>query len=130
MIRDLIPWSTLTRLGTIPAMRVIRRPLVVGEVTVPVGAIFDPELFPLQIRKLRLRQFYEQHRLEPVDAPADSRQFYREQLARTQGQEAPIAPITPVASRIIADLPAVEVPVDQKSPARIRAGEPKGKRVK
>lgn len=109
MIHELIPWNTLTRLGTIPALKVARRPLVVGEVTVPVGATLDPELFPPQIRRERLRQFYEMRRLELVNPPADSRQYYREQLARMQGQEAPIAPIQPVASRIVADLPSIEV---------------------
>ena len=110
MIRELLPWRTLTRMG-IPALKVARRPLVIGEVTIPVGTAFNPELFPLQIRAERLRQFYEARLLEPVDAPTDSRQFYREQLARAQGQEVPVAPIQPVASRIVADLPAVEVPV-------------------
>jgi hypothetical protein len=110
MIHQLLPWRTLTRMG-IPALKVARRPLVIGEVTIPVGTAFNPELFPLQIRAERLRQFYEARLLEPVDAPTDSRQFYREQLARAQGQEVPVAPIQPVASRIVADLPAVEVPV-------------------
>jgi len=110
MIHQLLPWRTLTRMG-IPALKVARRPLVIGEITIPVGTAFNPELFPLQIRAERLRQFYEARLLEPVDAPTDSRQFYREQLARAQGQEVPVAPIQPVASRIVADLPAVEVPV-------------------
>jgi hypothetical protein len=112
MIHELIPWRTLTRLG-VPPLKAARRPMVVGEVTVPVGATFNPELFPLRIRAERLRQFYEMRLLEPVDAPPNSRQFYLEQLKRMQGQEVPIAPIQPVASRIVADvdLPAIEIPV-------------------
>ena len=120
MIRDLIPWSALTRLG-IPPLKVSRRDLVLGEVIVPVGETFDPELLPMEIRRLRLRQFYEQRLLEPVDAPPDSRQFYIEQLARMQGHETPITPISPVASRIVADLPSIDVP-DLDSPKR----KPKG----
>jgi hypothetical protein len=111
MIHDLIPWRTLTRTG-IPALKVTRRQIVLGEVIVPVGETLDPELLPLQIRRERLRQFYEQRLLEPVSAPKDSRQFYREQLARAQGQEVPITPIQPVASQIVADLPAIEVEVE------------------
>ena len=90
------PWG-------IPALKVTRRDLVLGEVIVPVGEVLDPELLPLQVRRQRLRQFYEQRRLEPVDAPADSLQFYRE---RALGMETPIAPIQPVASQIVADDPA------------------------
>jgi hypothetical protein len=121
MIRDLIPWNTLTRTG-IPPLKVSRRDLVLGEVIVPVGETLDPELLPMQIRRERLRQFYEQRRLEPVNPPADSRQFFREQLARAQGQEVPITPLQPVASQIVADLPAVEVP-DLDYPAKRK---PKG----
>jgi len=110
MIHQLLPWRTLTRMG-IPALKVARRPLVIGEVTIPVGTAFNPELFPLQIRAERLRQFYEA-RLPGIGGRIYRfQQFYREQLARAQGQEVPVAPIQPVASRIVADLPAVEVPV-------------------
>jgi hypothetical protein len=124
MIRALIPWNVLTRDG-IPALKVARRPFAVGEVgeaELPVGALFDPELFPPQIRKTRLRQFYEQRRLEPVDAPKDSRQFYLERQARLRGETLPIAPVTPVASRIVADLPSVPVAASQGRP------KPKGAR--
>lgn len=110
MIHELIPWRTLTRLG-VPPMKVARRPLVMGEVTIPVGAVLNPEVLPERIRAERLRQFYEMRLLEPVDAPANSRQFYLEQLKRMHGQETPITPIQPVASQVVADLPAIEVPV-------------------
>jgi hypothetical protein len=126
MIRDLIPWNQLTRMG-VPALKVTRRPLVLGEVIVPVGETLDPELLPLHIRQQRLRQFYEQRLLEPVDAPPDSRQFYREQLARMHGHEIPVTPVTPVATRIVADnlpLPSVDVPVPESDPAARR--KPKG----
>ena len=85
-------------------MKVIRRPLVLGEVSVPVGQALDPELIPAQIRKTRLRQFYEQRLIEPVDAPTNSRQWYREQLARKQGAVTAetVEPVTPVASQIMA----------------------------
>ena len=108
MIRALIPWRLLTKYG-IPPLKVARRPLEVGEVVVPVGEAFDPELFPLGLRNQRLRQYYEQHRLEPVNA-VEPRKFYLDQrLRHGQGMEAPITPVTPVASRIVADLPAVPV---------------------
>jgi hypothetical protein len=121
VIRELIPWSQLTRTG-IPALKVVRRAIDVGEVTVQVGETFNPELFPAQIRRERLRQFYEQRRLEPVDPPPDSQQFYRERFDRMQLQ-APIAPITPVASQIVAeDLPSLDVPVTEEPSKR----KPKG----
>ena len=119
MIHQLIPWFQLTRTG-IPAMKVARRPLTLGEVTVPVGAPLDPELIPLAIRKQRLRQFYEQRRLEPVDPLPTSQQYYRERFEQMHGgQEAVIEPITPVASQIVAgDLPTVDVPVVEETPRR------------
>lgn len=120
MIHELLPWRTLTRSGAIPAMKVIRRDLVLGEVTIPVGQTLDPEVFPPNIRRERLRQFYEQRRLEPVDAPANSRQWYREQFARKRGEIAAdtVEPITPVASQVVAGLPALEVPVEADEPKR------------
>ncbi|HEY6272623.1 MAG TPA: hypothetical protein VIX19_11605 [Terriglobales bacterium] len=108
MIHQLIPWNILTRTGVIPPLKVARRDLVLGEVIIPVGTTVDPEVFPLQIRRQRLRQFYEMRLLELVDPPRDSRQFYRERQA-PEPVEPPIAPVTPVASRIVADLPGVDV---------------------
>ena len=75
--------------------------MVFGDHTLSVGAAVDPELFQPMIRIERLRQFYEQRRLEPF------------------GQDLP-APIRPVASQIIAtheeaDLPAVEIPVEESA---------------
>ena len=122
MIHELVPWNVLTRTG-IPALKVARRPMKLGEATVQVGETLDPELFPLQIRKERLRQFYEARLLEPVNPPVNSRQFYREQRAAQRGdpttlaeifrKEEELKPITPVASHIVAgDLPSIEVPVE------------------
>lgn len=128
MIHQLIPWFQLTRTG-IPALKVTRRPLVVGEVTIAVGQTLDPEIFPLAIRQQRLRQFYEMRRLEPVDPGPDSQQYYRERFMRLHGggQEAPIEPIMPVASQVVAGgLPAVEVPVAEE-PHRPKP-KPKGAR--
>jgi hypothetical protein len=134
MIYELVPWRQLTRAG-IPPLKVARRPLVVGEVSVGVGETFSPELFPLQIRAERLRQFYEQRRLEPVDPPPNSRQYYREVFDRVHGHsgdptilaEIPVTPVTPVATRIVADLPSVEVPVmPAKSRPVMAKPKPKG----
>lgn len=128
MIHELIPWRTLTR-ASIPPLKVVRRPLVLGEVTIPVGATLDPEVLPPQVRKERLRQFYEARLLEPVDAPTNSRQFYREQLERSQGLEPPIAPITPVAAAIVAGLPSVDAPpVASFKPKPKSKSRPKGRR--
>ena len=110
MIRELTPWTQLTRNG-IPPLRVIRRPLVFTDRTVEIGEVVDPELFPAQIRRERLRQFYEMRRLEPVTPLPDSRQYYREREAAALAEQ-PVTPITPVASRIVASLPEVEVPVE------------------
>lgn len=117
IVRELIPWPQLTRTG-IPALRVCRRPIEAGEVTVPVGATLNPEVFPPQIRAQRLRQFYEQRRLEPVHAPVGTRQYYRELQAREQAENAVIEPITPVAAHIVAEeLPAVPV-AEEATPER------------
>ncbi|HEY1898130.1 MAG TPA: hypothetical protein VGG62_17755 [Terracidiphilus sp.] len=110
MIHSLMPWHTLTRDG-IPPLKVARRPFEIGEVTVPVGETLNPELFPLDIRGTRLRQFYEQRLLEPVDPQRTMQQYYREEFRRMHGgQEAVIEPIAPVASEIVAGLPAVDAP--------------------
>jgi hypothetical protein len=131
MIHSLIPWRTLTRDG-IPPLKVARRPLTAGEVTVPVGEQFNPELFPHAIRAERLRQFYEQRRLEPVEGTLTLREHYLKQLERRKAQASgeTIAPITPVASEIVAGLPTVEAPVEEPrpSPARMPKPKPKGKR--
>lgn len=125
MIHELLPWRTLTRMG-VPPLKVRRRPLAVGEVTVAVGAILDPELFPAQIRAQRLRQFYEQRRLEPATPVVGTRQYHCEQ------QAALVAPVVPVASRIVAeDLPAVEVPVEESADDAVKEEEtarPKARR--
>ena len=134
MIHALTPWRLLTRNG-IPAFKVMRRPLALGEVTLPVGAALDPELIPHHIRDRRLRQFYEQHRLEPVEPQPDTQQYYRERFERLHGGGAqPIEPITPVATRVVADsitegtflagVPSVDVPVAEEPPRP----KPKGKR--
>jgi hypothetical protein len=118
MIHQLVPWTRLTRTG-IPALKVARRPLTVGGVIVQVGQALDPELFPLRIRAQRLRQFYEQRRLEPVDPGPTSQQYYRERFARMYGGELPVEPITPIASEIVAGgLPAVDVPVEDDAPKK------------
>lgn len=118
MIHELIPWRTLTRFS-IPPLKVARRPLEIGEITIPVGATLDPELFPLNIRKERLRQFYEQRRLEPLEGTKGSRQYYRDQQARLRGEI--VTPLAPVASQIVASLPATRVPIAAKQ------GKPKPK---
>ena len=121
MIRELIPWTQLTRTG-IPPLKVARRPLQLGEISIPVGEAFNPELFPLQIRAERLRQFYEMRRLEPVNPPVDTRQFYREmrEAHARAGAAEPllVAPVVPVASHIVAEdeLPTVEVPIAELAP--------------
>lgn len=118
-IRQLIPWRVLTRTGAIPPFKVARRDLVLGEVTIPVGVTLDPELIPPHIRRERLRQFYEMRRLELVNPPKNAQQYYRDQLAQAVGHiEEPIAPVTPVASRIVADLPSVDVPVEPEERPR------------
>lgn len=128
MIHALMPWNRLTRTG-IPPLKVARRDLVLGEVIVPVGETLDPELFPMQIRALRLRQFYEQRRLEPVDPGLSSQQYYHEAFERMHPQQGAadtlaeiFRPVTPVASHIVAgDLPTIDVPIEADEP------RPKGK---
>lgn len=128
MTHALIPWRTLTR-GGVPPLKVARLPLTVGEVTVPVGAQLDPELFPHQIRAERLRQFYEMRRLEPMEGSLTLREYYLKSLAKRSGQASgeTIAPITPVASEIVADLPPVEAPVEQPKPKPQPQPKPKPK---
>ena len=71
MIHSLLPWSSLTRFGT-PEFEVAGRPIRVGEVEFPVGAAFPASVLP---NRVRLRQLYEQRRIQPVDPPPNTRQF-------------------------------------------------------
>jgi hypothetical protein len=133
MIHELIPWRTLTRTG-IPPLKVSRRTLQVGEVVVGVGETLDPMIFPPGIRAERLRQFYDQRRLEPVNPPVDSRQYWREQRGRTRipGLETPVDPVVPVASEIVASvlpvaLPGLGIPVAEEARDLDRPSEPQSR---
>jgi hypothetical protein len=61
----MVPWSQLTRTG-VPQFLVSRRPLLVEGQTFEVGVLIPPNLF---CTRTRLRQMYEQRRIEPVEAP-------------------------------------------------------------
>jgi hypothetical protein len=67
-----LPWEILTRGGTeLPAFRVVRRPIssiaTGSEVRVEVGDELPADFFLPGIRRARLRQFYEQQLIEPMD---------------------------------------------------------------
>ncbi len=91
MIRSLIPFTQLTRGGVMPQFRVCRLPLVTQGVELSVGEVVAPDTFR---DRVRVRQLYEQRRIEPVVAPKDSRQAARERMeteqrrARGETQEA------------------------------------------
>ena len=107
MLRDLIPWTQLTRLS-IPDMQVARRPLTVGEVTLQVGEAVDPSIFRAEVRKARLRQFYNMRLLEPIIAPKGSRQAHRTPTPVSPTQ----SPVPPQSSHPV---PALSSPLSSKS---------------
>jgi hypothetical protein len=119
MIRNLIPWTQLTRLS-IPDMQVARRPLTIGEVTLQVGDHLTPSLFSPSVRRARLRQYYEQRLLEPSIAPKGSRQAHRP----TSGPSPSSAPLAsapmvsaPSATRGVV-ITSVDIPVSSPTPSR------------
>jgi hypothetical protein len=81
---NLVPWPVLTRTG-IPAFLVARRPLCVEGREYPVGVEIPPALIPSRVR---LRQLYEQRRLEPVEAHKRSVRALNE--ARVKVPAAPV----------------------------------------
>jgi hypothetical protein len=80
---NLVPWPLLTRSG-IPQFLVARRPLLIEGREYPVGDPLPPAIIP---NRVRLRQLYEQRRLEPVGAHQWSVRALNEARARTQSKE-------------------------------------------
>ena len=113
--RSLISWPQLTRTGT-PQFLVCRRPLLLSGQEFAVGTNLP---FDAVNNRSRLRQLYEQRRIEPVVAPPNSKQAHRPSTslsapavpapARVGGAVPPFSsvPPTPVSK----SAPAVPVPV-------------------
>ena len=78
MIHSLIPFTQLTR-TQMPQFRVCRLPLLLDGAEIEVGEIVAVDSFP---NRVRLRQMYEQRRIEPTIAPKNSRQAAQEKQAR------------------------------------------------
>jgi hypothetical protein len=63
----LLPWEQLTRFA-VPVFRVVRRDLLYDGEVLPVGTVLTPEVATgLLSRPVRLRRFYEQRLIEPVE---------------------------------------------------------------
>lgn len=71
----LLPWTELARFG-VPVFRVSLRPIFYNGEVIPVGTVLTPEVSQaLLSNTTRLRQYYEQRRIVPVDGyllPADA----------------------------------------------------------
>lgn len=106
MIRSLIPFTQLTRLGVPPEFRVTRLPLLLDGIEIAVGDIVSPQSFP---NRVRLRQMYEQRRIEPLVAPKDSRQEARERMERANRERLAASTLPPVSqsTNLPFDSPAV-----------------------
>lgn len=72
--RSLIPWTQLIRQGVPDQFRVTRHTLTLNGREVLPGAIVVPSDF---LNRSRLRQMYEQRKIEPVVAPVGSVQAVR-----------------------------------------------------
>ena len=111
MLHDLLTWNKLTRGGTNvpPEFRVVRRPLEVGGTVFAVGATLPDIAFPAAIRRARMRQFYEQRRIEPAIAPPHTRQAHRVPVAATV---TPAPKPTPSSA-----IPLMETPLTASAPS-------------
>jgi hypothetical protein len=142
MLSRLKPWPQLTRHG-IPAMRVSRRSLTVTvdghSLTLKVGDTFDPTVFPLSVRRTRLRQYYESRLLAPViDDAYDARTARERRHSQPSFPPAPIGdeggrdqvPPASVASTPASDinvniagvLPSLSIPVAESASTSGRLG--------
>lgn len=70
MVRSLLSFRQLTRSGLVPEMKVCSCPIVTVGIELKVGEVVPAGLF----RPIRIRQLYEQRRIEPVVPPLNSRQ--------------------------------------------------------
>jgi len=111
VIRSLIPFTQLTR-TEMPQFRVTRLPLLLGGSEIAVGEVVAVDAFP---NRVRLRQMYEQRRIEPTVAPKNSKQAARErqEAQRARELESP-GPVSPVA--VPQALPLAPVQSDFDSP--------------
>lgn len=71
MVHSLISFTQLTRGGVIPEFVVRRFPLLAGGQELQVGDVLPADAL---VNRTRLRQMYEQRRISPLKAPANSRQ--------------------------------------------------------
>lgn len=112
MIRSLIPWTQLTRHG-VPDFTVIRRAMLVHGVEVAIGSAVPAEITG---HRSRLRQLYEQRKIEPTIAPVGSKQAHRVAATVPPKKVSKPAP----ASALPFDAPSVPVPQQSGSyqPAR------------
>lgn len=131
MIRSLIPFTQLTRNG-MPEFRVCRLPLFLGGAEVPVGKVVAVDSFP---NRIRVRQMYEQRRIEPVTAPKGSVQEARERMERGMGR----APGIPVdrsvgqaldrwasgSADVLLDMDSLPVPVEDHVEESVAEPKPK-----
>ena len=135
MIRSLVPYHELTRgltfgASDFPQFRVCRTPLSTQDITVGVGEVVPADLFG----RTRLRQLYEQRRIEPAIAPRNTKQAMRatpflpvtgaplsemqpvvptsiaEPLPVTVSN-AVVAEVAEVVTEVLFDFPSVPVPV-------------------
>jgi len=117
VIRSLIPFTQLTR-TEMPQFRVTRLPLLLGGSEIAVGEVVAVDAFP---NRVRLRQMYEQRRIEPTIAPKNSRQAARERQEAQRARESESAgsgPVSPVAASVASqDLLRAPVQSDFDSPA-------------
>lgn len=77
--RSLIPWTQFIRQGVPSQFRVTRHPLLLNGVEVCPGEIVTPDVF---LNRSRLRQMYEQRKIEPVVAPKGSVQATRDRVEK------------------------------------------------
>ena len=138
--RSLISWPQLTRTGT-PQFLVCRRPLLLSVQEFSVGTHVPHDIVH---NRSRLRQLYEQRRIEPVIAPPNSKQAHRLSTtsslpvrsapARVGGAvpasgATPPTPVTKPSTTVpISDLPFESTPVPVRQDASPGSGRSSGYR--
>ena len=141
--RSLISWPQLTRTGT-PQFLVCRRPLLLSGQEFAVGTHVPSDIVH---NRSRLRQLYEQRRIELVVAPPNSKQAHRPpttlsasatsvtsapacvgDAVPTSGSTPPTPVSKPASAVPVSDLPFESTPVPVRQDASPGSGRSSGYR--
>jgi hypothetical protein len=130
MIHALVPFVQLTRFGVPPEFRVCRLPLLISSQEIAVGEVVATDSIA---NRSRVRQLYEQRRIEPLTPAKTRAQAAKERMERAVPSVCFYDPSTDLAlQRLTAadvlDAPSIQVaeenelPVPTPTPVHLTVG--------